>query len=203
MLRSPWIAILFVCLALVAVTALAPLERTLGGNARLVYFHGAWVWTALVVLVSAGLLGAAGLVSGRARLHELAQAAARTGLLFWVIFLLMSLQLMQANWNGLFLDEPRFRIPFNLAVVGLLLQGGLALLGRPALSSAAYAAFAVALVASMGGVQTVLHPEAPIAQSGSDTIRLFFFLLLGLQLLLAALIGRQWLPQALPLDPTP
>ena len=29
----------------IAITFLTPLEQTLGGNLRLIYLHGAWVWT--------------------------------------------------------------------------------------------------------------------------------------------------------------
>jgi hypothetical protein len=42
------------------VTALAPVEQTLGANVRLVYLHGAWVW---VGIISFGLAALSGLVT--------------------------------------------------------------------------------------------------------------------------------------------
>ena len=113
--------IIFLAAALAA-AAFAPLEKTLGINARLVYFHGAWVWAALIAFVAAGLVGLAGLVSRRADLHHWSLALGRTAIVFWLAFLPMSLLVMQANWNGLFLDEPRFRVPLNFAIIGVLLQ---------------------------------------------------------------------------------
>ena len=43
--------------------ALAPLERTLGEGARLVYFHGAWVWAGKIAFGAAAAAGLVGLVS--------------------------------------------------------------------------------------------------------------------------------------------
>ena len=102
----------------------SPLEKTLGANARLVYLHGAWVWVALLFFLAAAWRGRWALLARRAAWHTGRSAFGRTGLLFWLTFLPMSLYVMQANWNGLFLDEPRFRLPLNLAIVGLLLQVG-------------------------------------------------------------------------------
>ena len=183
-------------LGVAGLTAIAPLEKTLGANARIVYLHGAWVWVALALFVLAGLAGAAGLAlrhMGTA-LQSWSQALGRTALLFWITFLLMSLYVMQATWNGIFWDEPRFRIPLNFAVVGLLLQIGLSFfpLQWTALANALYAA---ALVVGMGGIQTVLHPEAPLASAGAAGIRLFFYGLLALLLLAGGQIANLWRPE--------
>jgi hypothetical protein len=51
MIRRPWLWVL-ICLLLAGLLAvLAPFERTLEANARLVYFHGAWVWVGLLALL--------------------------------------------------------------------------------------------------------------------------------------------------------
>ena len=69
------------------VTALAPLERTLGANIRLVYFHGAWVWTGMAAFGAAALAGLGGLILRRwkrlswaGRLPAWALALGRMGL---------------------------------------------------------------------------------------------------------------------------
>jgi hypothetical protein len=154
--------------------ATAPMERTLGANARLIYFHGAWVWVAMVAFLLAAGTGLAGLVTRNRHYQRWSLALGRTGLFFWVIFLPMSLLVMQLNWNGLFLDEPRFRIPLNFAIVGLLLQGGLALWVDLRATSLANVAYGLALWVSMYNVEAVMHPESPIFNSGSTAIQLFF-----------------------------
>ncbi len=168
--------------ASILVAALAPLEKTLGANARLVYFHGAWVWTAMLAFFVAAITGALGLLTRRINLHAWSLALGRTGLFFWLIFLPMSLWVMQANWNGLFLDEPRFRIPLNFAVVGLLLQVGLSFLSMPALSSIGNILYGILFFWGMTRVETVLHPDSPIFSSGARDIQIYF---LGLFILLS------------------
>ncbi len=204
MTRSPFIKLLIFLALAVALTAFAPLEKTLGTNARIVYFHGAWVWAAMLAFLASGLTGAAGLITSVAiatpgqRWHFWSQAFGRSGLCFWVAFLPMSLYVMQANWNGLFLNEPRFRIPLNLAIVGLLLQVGLSFLPDVRWTSLANLVYGIAFFVGMNSVQSVLHPDSPILNSGARDIQLFFaglFLLIALAMLQLTL---WWLKRSLP-----
>jgi hypothetical protein len=177
--------------ALGLLTALAPIEKTLGANARVIYLHGAWVWVAMVAFLAAAIIGLAALVARREHLNLWSQAIGRTGLFFWLTFLPMSLYVMQANWNGLFLDEPRFRIPLNLAIVGLLLQVGLSFF-PVRWTSLANLVYGAALILVMGGVQTVLHPESPIINSEARSIQVFFVILLVGLVVAAWLLAWAW-----------
>ena len=201
MSRSPVLWFVLFLLAALLLAGLAPLERTLGANARLVYFHGAWVWTALASFLAAAVCGLVGLLlrekpqlpGTKPGWHAWSRALGRTGLFFWVTFLPMSLVVMQANWNGLYLDEPRFRVPLNFAIVGLLLQIGLSFLPDVRWTSLANIGYAIALLVGMSGAQAILHPESPIFNSNARDIQLYF---LGLNLLLLASglqMARWWL----------
>lgn len=192
MTRSSVVWLCIFLLAAIGLAWLAPLEKTLGANARLVYFHGAWVWAALAGLLIAAGMGLAGVVARRWVWHAWSRAWARSGLSFWVLFLPMSLAVMQANWNGVFLDEPRFRTPLNLAIVGVLLQAGLALMPASAWTSLANLAYGAALWYSMNQAEAVLHPEAPILQSEARGIQAYFFSLLILLLLASWQLARLW-----------
>ena len=176
------------------VVAFAPLERTLGANIRLVYFHGAWVWVGKVAFGAAALAGLGGLIlrhwkkpSWAWRLPTWALALGRTGLFFWATYLPMSLLVMQLNWGGLFLDEPRFQVPLTFGVVGLLLHAGFFLLDQPDLVCLGSLAYGVALWAALGSVNNILHPDSPILTSDSLRIQLFF----GALLVLSLLVGWQ------------
>jgi hypothetical protein len=172
---------------------LSPEEKSLGANVRIVYLHGAWVLTAIMVLAAAGLSGLAGLITRGVRWHRWSQALGRTGMLFWITYLPLSLWAMETNWNGLFLSEPRWRIAAIFAVTGLLLQAGLALIDLPALTSGANLVFVIALAVSLLNVDTVLHPPpSPIFSSGNSRIEFFFIGLNSLTLLAAWLIARLW-----------
>lgn len=173
------------CIGLV--TALAPVEQTLGANVRLVYLHGAWVWIGILAFGLSALLGLGALLASRQTLHNLSLALARTGLFFWLTYLPMSLLVMQLNWGGLALDEPRWVTPFRFGVVAVGLQMGLALIDRPRLTSAVNFLYGVALIWSLQATQNVLHPDSPVFSSGSTRIQVFFVTLL----LLSFLAGGQ------------
>ncbi len=188
-------AILFLLgtvLLIALTTFLGPEEQSLGANVRVVYLHGAWVLAAEIAFFAAALAGAAGLITRRAALHRWSAALGRTGILFWITYLPLSLWAMQTNWNGLFLSEPRFRLALTFAVVGLLIQVGLWLLNRPWLTSAANLVFIVVLRVTFSAASNVMHPPpSPIFSSGDWRIIGFFLALNLLVLLLAGQVA--WL----------
>jgi hypothetical protein len=183
--RSPvfWLFLTFSAILLLA--ALGPAEKSLGGQVRVVYLHGAWVWAALAAFVAAGLSGLAALLFRRSSLYAWSCALGRTGLIFWITYLPLSLWAMQANWNGLFLAEPRWRLALAFAAGGLLLQVGLALAEKPAWTALGNLFFSIILLYAVTGVQNIMHPGSPIFSSGATLIEVFFTSLFLLTLLAA------------------
>lgn len=188
-MSRPRLLILFFVSTLFLISLLAlfgPEDQTLGSNVRIVYLHGAWVLTAEVAFGLAALIGLMGFITRRAVFHAWSAATGRTGIFFWLTYLPLSLWAMQANWNGLFLAEPRFRVAVTFAVVGLLLQIGLWMINLPWLTSAANLGFFIALRVVLAAAQYVMHPPpSPIFSSGDWRI-IGFFLVLNLLTLLAA-----------------
>jgi hypothetical protein len=188
MWKSPVIQFIVTLAAILLLTFLGPQEKSLGANVRIVYLHGAWVLTALVAFMAAGIIGAAALVARRTKLHLLSRALGYTGLVFWITYLPLSLWAMQSNWNGLFLAEPRMRVAFIFAIAGLLLQVGLTLLEYPALISLANAIYIVALLITLSRVDSVMHPPpSPIFNSGNFLLQ-FYFIALNLLTWVAAFL---------------
>jgi hypothetical protein len=176
---------LFLALALLiaALTTLGPSERSLGVNVRLVYLHGAWVWTALIGFACAALAGLAGLTMKIHRLQQWSLSSGRAATFFWLTYIPLSLWTMQANWNGLYLAEPRFKVAIDFAIAGILIQVALYILRNPRWGSILNALFFSALWITLQSTDQVMHPPSPILTSDSVAIRLFFFLLVGLCLL--------------------
>ncbi|RJP48531.1 MAG: hypothetical protein C4557_12815 [Anaerolineaceae bacterium] len=173
-LISFFIAVIFIA----AITLIGPEEKSLGSNVRLVYLHGAWVLTAEIIFALAALTGLFGLVLRRDIFHAWSAALGRAGIVFWVTYLPMSLLAMQANWNGLFLAEPRFRLAMIFAVTGILLQLGLWLFETKWLTSLANILFVVALRVVFATAENVMHPPpSPIFNSGLWNIIAFFLAL--------------------------
>jgi hypothetical protein len=190
MRASPLLWFLILLLLISLFTALGPAEKTLGANVRVVYLHGAWVWTALACFVTAAGSGLAGFLTRRPGLHYWSRALGRAGLFFWVTYLPISLWAMQTNWNGLFLAEPRWRLGLIFAIGGLLLQIGLSLLDNPVWASASNLVYASILLFALGSTDQVMHPSSPIFTSDAWRIQLFFIGLLALSLLAAWQLSR-------------
>ena len=56
-------------LLIAIMTALGPLDLTLGANIRIVYLHGAWVWTGKFIFGLAAVAGLVSLLLPKARQH--------------------------------------------------------------------------------------------------------------------------------------
>ena len=191
--KSPifWMLIGFILSA--AIATLGPEEATLGSNVRVVYLHGAWVWTSLFAFVLAAVLGMAGLILRGKNLHAWSRALGRTGLFFWVTYLPLSLWAMQTNWNGLFLAEPRWRFAMIFAITGILLQLGLSFL--PVVwSSVSNIVYLITLFAFMTSTENVMHPPGPMLESDFGRIQIFFYAL-TLLLIFTAWQFARWMKQ--------
>ena len=191
--KSPFFWFVLAMLTTAGLTALGPEEQALGPNIRVVYLHAAWVLTAEAAFGLSALAGLLGILSRRERLHHWSGDLGRTGVFFWVTDLPLTLWAMQANWNGLFLGEPRFRLAVIFAVVGVLLQIGLTLLARPVYSSLFNFFFFVAMWIELKQAGYVLHPPpSPIFGSGILSLQLFFVGIFFLTLAAAWFLARWW-----------
>ncbi|MCX6078548.1 MAG: hypothetical protein NTW32_03350 [Chloroflexi bacterium] len=198
---SPLLFFLGVIVVIVIATFFGPEEKALGSNVRIVYLHGAWVLTAEIAFMAAAAAGVLGLLGRfvpmlsqrKAIFLNWSESLARTGIVFWVTYLPLSLWAMQSNWNGLFLAEPRFRLALTFAVVGVLMQSGLWIIGNKMLTAAANIAYIVVLRVTFATAANIMHPPpSPIFNSGNYVIISFF---VGLNLLtwLAAYFLVRWL----------
>jgi hypothetical protein len=188
--RLAWFFLTLVAIA--ALTALGPAERSLGANVRVVYLHGALVWAAITCIFLSAGLGLAGLVFRRRDFNLWSRASGRAGLIFWISYLPVSMWAMQTNWNGLYLAEPRWRVGLFFAIGGLVLQVGLSLIEEPAWASALNLLYAALLVLTLQNTDQVMHPDSPIFSSDAWRFQLFFVGLLALTLLAAWQLAR-WL----------
>lgn len=177
---------------MVLIAALAPAEKDLGTKVRVVYFHGAWVWAGKIAFGLAALAGLIGLLRLRTDWLDWSLALGRTGMTFWLTYLPMSLWVMQLNWGGLFLDEPRWKVPFAFGVAGLLLQISLTLFNTPWFTGLGNLAFGLTLWLVLGDLQNVLHPDSPIFGSGATRIEVYFIILVILALLAGSWMTLLW-----------
>lgn len=187
--KSPLLWFIISLLVVAGVTLISPAEATLGANARIVYLHGAWVWASLAAFIAAGAVGLVALILRRARLHAWSRALGRTGLFFWITYLPLSLWAMQANWNGLFLAEPRWRFAMVFAITGILLQLGLSFL--PAIwASPGNLIYVITLFVFIQTTENIMHPPGPMLESEFGRIQIFFIILSGILFFAAWQVAR-------------
>lgn len=185
-LKSPINYFFITVIAIAFLALLSPEEKSLGANVRIVYLHGAWVLTAEIAFIFAALAGLLGLILQKDIFHAWSTALGRTGIVFWVTYLPLSLFAMQTNWNGLFLAEPRFRLAMMFAVTGVLLQVGLWLFNISWLTSLGNIIYIIVLRVVFSTAENIMHPPpSPIFNSGNYVI-IGFFVGLDLLALLAA-----------------
>lgn len=189
--KSP-LSLFFITVIVIALLALfGPEEKSLGANVRIVYLHGAWVLSAELAFVAAALAGLIALITRRKIFHQWSAALGRTGIIFWITYLPLSLWAMESNWNGLFLSEPRFRLAVIFAVTGVLLQVGLWMINTDWITSAANIIFIVVLRIIFATASNVMHPPpSPIFNSGNYAIIGFFLALILLTLVAAYFLTR-------------
>jgi hypothetical protein len=187
-----WVWFVITILAIGVFTTFGPAEHSLGTHIRIIYLHGAWVWASLAAFLVAGISGGLGLLTRQQAFHNWSTAFGRTGLVFWITYLPLSLWAMQSNWNGLFLAEPRWRLALVFAISGLLLQIGLSLEDKPILTSSLNLGFLIVLLIALLQTPNVMHPASPILSSGAWRIQVFFFGLFLLTLLAAWQMARWW-----------
>ena len=176
--KSPLLYFSITVIVIALLTLFGPEEKSLGSNVRIVYLHGAWVLAAEVAFIAAALAGLLGLILRRDIFHAWSAALGRTGIVFWLTYLPLSLIAMQTNWNGLFLAEPRFRLAIIFAVTGVLLQLGLWLFNIPWLTSLANILYIIALRVVLATAKNIMHPPpSPIFNSGLWNVITFFVVL--------------------------
>mgnify|MGYP001041345123 CR=1 FL=1 len=174
-LKSPLRSFFATVLLIIVMTFFGPEEASLGPSVRLVYLHGAWVMTAELLFLFAALSGLIALITRKENFHKWSAALGRSGIFYWITYLPLSMWAMQANWNGLFLAEPRFRLAMTFAIVGLLLQLGLWMLNINWLTATANIAFIIILRVIFASAENIMHPPpSPIFSSGNWAIIGFF-----------------------------
>lgn len=196
--RLPLLVVLAGSLLVIGGVLSVPADATLKGTTRLVFFHGAVVWTALINAGAATALGVALFVSGlfAQRGGDRAAGALPRGgtgplwrffsfaTLFWVLTLVLSFPVMQASWGGVLWGESRLVMSFQVVFLYLAAWGlcFIFLLDRPRRWLAAAASLTGLLTSYLvTSTPGSFHPDNPIFRSGDPRfIGSFLVILVGL-----------------------
>lgn len=186
----PWVALGLLGLLAVWV-ALAPAEARLGNLLKLVYVHGALVWSGLLTFSLAGVLGLVALVVRRPVWYRGTWAAARAALLVWIVYAISSMLVTGLTWGQVIAwNEPRVQASGLILAAALVLVVVARLVNHRDFTALVSVAMGVVpwIVVRQAGV--IRHPVDPIGGSGSAAIQGFYWLIVltvaGLAVILTA-----------------
>lgn len=171
---------LIVLAVLIVITAFAsPLDKTLGDRVRMVYVHGAIIRVVMAILVIAGGLGAAYLVTRRDSVFDWAKAAFNGGLVLWIIYLGTSVVTTLQSWGGIAWFEPRWMVTLQMSGLLPIVFAVGVIVKNAKLSAALYAIVPIVMMVLLAQARLVLHPLDPIGESGSSAIQLAYVIMLS------------------------
>jgi len=194
-------------IVLVVWVVLAPAESRLGNVIKLVFVHGALVWSGLLSFTLAGALGLVSLALGRyaaAQGRGLASSAAAiwargtesaglAALFVWVAYVISSMAVTGLAWGQVIAwNEPRVRATGLILLAALVLFIVARLVANRDFTAIVSVLMGIVpwVVVNQAGV--IRHPVDPIGGSESASIQAFYALILltviGLTLTLIAWI---------------
>ena len=163
---------------------LAPAEARLGQVVKLVYVHGALVWTGLLTFDLAGLLGIVALL-----LHWVTRrratawyrgtwAAGVAALIVWVIYAISAMLVTGLTWGQwIAWGEPRVRATGMILLAAVAAAVVVRLVDQKDFTAMVNVALGVAPWLVVSRVEAIRHPVNPIGGSGSTAIQGFYLLI--------------------------
>ncbi len=180
--------------------ALAPSEAQLGQVIKLIYVHGALVWTGLLAFSLAGCLGVIALllhyvVRGRAGVwYRGSRAAGRAALIVWVIYSISAMLVTGLTWGQwIAWNEPRVRATAMILLAAAAAAMMVRLVDQREFTALVNIALGVAPWLVVTRVEAIRHPVNPIGGSGSAAMQGYYLLiLLTVAALAATLVAWLW-----------
>lgn len=173
---------------------LSPAESRLGNVVKLVYVHGALVWTGLLAFTVAGLLGLVALVVRRPTWYRSTQAAGLAALIIWGVYAVSAMAVTALTWGQLIAwNEPRVRATGLILVAAIVLFIVARLVDQADFTAAVNLLMGVVPWVLVSQADAIRHPVNPIGGSGSATMQGFYLLIvLTIVLLAGTLILWLW-----------
>jgi hypothetical protein len=198
----PVLAASLLALLLVSVV-LAPAETRLGNLVKLVYVHGALVWTGLFTFSVAGVVGLVALTmryvigsSERARHWYLgAEATSLAGLIVWIVYAISAMVVTGLTWGQIIAwNEPRVRATGLILVAAVVVFVVARLVDQPDFVAVVSVLMGVVPWVVVRQADVIRHPVDPIGGSGSAAIQGFYWLIVLIVAGLAAtLVAWLWM----------
>lgn len=167
------IVLLWAALAVAAglILWLSPDEQTLGTGMKWVYVHLAFIWTAMLGMLSAGILSLIQVFSDRAGWRQWGIATTWATLCVLAFSIITSIAVMQVNWGGISWEEPRTQALLRASAIWLIVTVAGPWITHRRVRGVLIAVVAVAALVPMRYGPLAIHPQNALGASPSDAIR--------------------------------
>ncbi len=150
---------------------LSPDEQTLGTGMKWVYIHLAFIWTAMLGMLSAGILSLIQVFSDRTGWRQWGTATTWATLGVLAFAIITSIAVMQVNWGGISWEEPRTQALLRASAIWLIVTIAGPWITHRRARGVLIAVVAVAALVPMRYGPLAIHPQNALGASPSDAIR--------------------------------
>lgn len=188
---------------LLVLVALAPAETRLGNLVKLVYVHGALVWSGLFTFSLAGALGLVALVmryvirsrDGARHWYVGAEATSLAALIVWIMYVISAMVVTGLTWGQIIAwNEPRVRATGLILVAAVVLFVVARLVDQRDFTAVVNVLMGIVPWIVVRQAYVIRHPVNPIGDSGSAAIQgSYWFIVLTVAGLAVLLIGWLWI----------
>lgn len=179
---------------LLAWIVLAPAETRLGNLVKLVYIHGALVWTGLLTFSVAGVLGLVALAmrylvgsaepalvgsAERARAwYHGTESAGLAALIVWIVYVISAMAVTSLAWGQLVAwNEPRVQATASVLGAAIVVWLVTRLVNHRDFTAAANILMGIVPWILVARADVIRHPVDPIGGSGSVAMQGFYWLI--------------------------
>ena len=162
---------------------IAPEEKTMGAGIKSVYAHVALIWTGMLGMLIAGVLGIALAIFNRQKIYAWMMRIGWVTLGVLVLSAIVSIIAQIINWNGIFWDEPRSVVQFQTLAAFIIAQVAIQWLPWYRVRGLVVGVTVVVILTVIRIAPLILHPENPIGTSNLSGIQLTFLILFVLSTL--------------------
>jgi hypothetical protein len=189
----PLLAVVLLILLMIWVL-LSPSETRLGSLVKLVYVHGALVWSGLLTFSVAGLLGLAALLVRRPIWYRGTHSAGLAALIVWCVYVISAMAVTELTWGQLVAwNEPRVRATGLILVTAVLLFLVTRMVKQEDFTALVNLIMGIVPWVVVRQADVIRHPVDPIGGSGSLAIQGYYWLIaLTIAGLAATLIAWLW-----------
>jgi hypothetical protein len=180
---------------LLVAVVLAPAETSLGNLVKLVYVHGALVWSGLLAFSVAGVLGAIALVARNQIWYRGVESAALVALVVWTLYVISAMIVTGLTWGQIIAwNEPRVRATGLILLAALVSYLAVRMVKQPSFAAIVSVVLGIASWLAVKQADVIRHPQDPIGTSGSAAIQGYYGLIvLATAGLTVALLAWSWI----------